>query len=79
MSNVEKYNSAFCEVFGVEVSALNDSFSNQTVDSWDSVRQLSVVTALEEAFDIMMEPEDILGFTSYTVGREIVAKYDIIL
>lgn len=77
MSNLEKYNEAFKEVFAVEDSVLNDEFSKDTVEQWDSVHQLNIIAILEETFDIMLDPEDIMGFTSYKVGREILAKFDV--
>lgn len=79
MENLEKYNDAFIEVFGVSADALNDSFSKETVEEWDSVHQLGVVSALEDAFDIMFDPEDIMELTSYAKGKELLAKYDVTL
>lgn len=73
MANIDKYNEIFTEVFGVEADALNDNFSKDTVDQWDSVHQLNLVSLAEEKFDIMLDPEDIMGFTSYAKGKEIVA------
>ena len=77
MTNLEKFNSIFCEVFSVEESALGSGFDKDSVDGWDSVRQLSLTTAIEDEFDIMLDAEDILEFTSYDNGKQIVAKYDI--
>lgn len=77
MSNIEKYNGVFAEVFNVSESALNDDFSSTSVDNWDSIMQLGLVTAIEDTFDIMLDPEDILGFKSYAIGKEIVSKYDV--
>ena len=37
MTNLEKYNQAFIEVFAVESSALNENFNKDTVEEWDSV------------------------------------------
>lgn len=76
MTNLEKYNSIFTEVFGVDVSSLNN-FSKETADQWDSVHQLNIVSLAEEAFDIMLDPEDIMGFISYTKGKEILANQGI--
>ena len=75
MTNLEKYNNAFVEVFGVETSALNDHFAKDTVDGWDSVHQLNIIALLEESFDIMFDPEDIMAFTSYVGGKELLKKY----
>lgn len=77
MECLEKYNNAFVEVFGVKAEDLNDSFGAGTVDSWDSVHQLSLITLLEESFDIMFDPEDIMEMTSYGNGRELLKKYEI--
>ena len=79
MENIEKYNNAFVQVFGAKVEILNDSYGKDTVEEWDSVHQLSLVAQLEEAFDIMFDPEDIMELTSYANGKEILAKYDVAL
>ena len=77
MTNLEKLNNIFCEVFSVEVSALNDGFDKNSVEGWDSVRQLSLTSSVEDEFDIMLDAEDILEFTSYNNAKQILAKYDI--
>lgn len=77
MTNLEKYNGIFTEVFGVEPSALNESFSKDNVDLWDSVHQLNLVSLAEETFDIMLDPEDIMAFTSYEGGKDIVRRQDV--
>ena len=77
MTNLEKLNNIFCEVFSVEASALGTGFDNKAVDGWDSVRQLSLTSAVEDAFDIMLDPEDILEFTSYDNAKTILGKYAI--
>ena len=79
MENLIKYNSVFAEVFSVTEDQLNELFDNKHVDVWDSVRQLSLTTAMEDAFDIMMDAEDIMGFTSYEAGKSILSKYDILV
>ena len=77
MTNIEKYNQAFVEVFGVNESVLNDSFAKDSVDGWDSVHQLNIIALLEESFDIMFDPEDIMEFTSYEKGKIILGKYEV--
>ncbi|WP_298114032.1 acyl carrier protein [uncultured Bacteroides sp.] len=79
MTNIEKYNQAFVEVFGVNESVLNDSFAKDSVDGWDSVHQLNIIALLEESFDIMFDPEDIMEFTSYEKGKIILGKYEVSL
>ena len=79
MTNLEKLNNIFCEVFSVDVSALNADFNKDNIDSWDSIHQLSLTSGVEDEFDIMLDAEDILGFTSYENAKEIMMKYDIII
>lgn len=79
MENIEKYNNAFMQVFGAKTEELNDNYGKETVEEWDSVHQLGLMTELEDAFDIMFDPEDIMGMTSYVKGKEILAKYDVSL
>lgn len=77
MTNLEKLNSIFCEVFSVDASSLGAGFDNKNVDGWDSVRQLSLTSAVEDAFDIMLDPEDILEFISYDNAKAILGRYEI--
>ena len=79
MENLEKYNNAFVQVFSAKSEELNDDYGKETVDEWDSVHQLSLIAGLEEAFDIMFDPEDIMDMTSYVKGKELLSKYDIAL
>ena len=77
MENFEKYNNAFVQVFGAKAGDLNDNFGKETVEEWDSVHQLSLIAELEEAFDIMLDPEDIMEMTSYAKGKKLLRKYDV--
>lgn len=77
MNNLDKYNNIFIEVFGVDLSVLNDSFGKDTVDSWDSVHQLNLVNLAEDTFDIMLDPEQIMDFTSYPKGIQILKSQGI--
>ncbi len=77
MENLEKLNNVFVEVFNVDASVLNDDFGKDTVESWDSVHQLNIIAQLEETFDLLLEPEDIMACTSFAKAKEILRKNDI--
>lgn len=74
MTNLEKYNAIFTDVFGATADQLGDNFSKETVSEWDSVHQLNIISLLEETFDLMLDTEDIMACTSYNAGKEILAK-----
>ena len=68
MSNIEKLNNIFKEIFSVDDAALAD-LNKDNVDGWDSVHQLSLTSTIEDEFDIMLDAEDIIEFTSYENGQ----------
>lgn len=77
MTNLEKLNQIFTEVFSCQESVLGQDFNKDNVEGWDSVHQLSLTTAVEDEFDIMLDVEDIIEFTSYENAKKILVKYDI--
>jgi acyl carrier protein len=79
MTNKEKYSAVFIDNFSVEESILNEKFVYQSVPDWDSVGHMGLIAGLEEAFDIMMEMDDIIDFSSYTEGIKILSKYDVVI
>ena len=78
MTNTDKYENIFMDCFAVEKSALNDEFVYQCVRTWDSVGHMSMIAAIESAFDITMETDDIIDFSSYTKGMEMLSKYGVV-
>lgn len=77
MENIEKLQNAFAEVFNVDASVLNDDFGKDTVEAWDSVHQLNIIAQIEEEFDLLLEPEDIMACTSFAKAKEILRKNDV--
>lgn len=77
MSNRDKYDQAFLESFGIERAALTQQLQYQSIPQWDSVGHMSLIAALEDAFGIMMEMDDIVDFGSYLTGIETLKKYGV--
>ncbi len=76
MTNLEKYTNAFVEAFSVKPEEAKD-LKYQGIDAWDSVGHMTLVSALEDAFDIMMDTDDIIDLSSFEKGKEILKKYDV--
>ena len=70
MTNIEKYNQVFCDNFSISEEKLND-LTYQSIQLWDSVGHMNLIAALEDEFDIMLETEDIVDFSGYKKGLEI--------
>ena len=76
MSNREKYVAAFTSTFLVDESVL-PNLKYQDIAAWDSVGHMALMTALEEAFSVEMDIDDIIEFSSFEYGLTILAKYKI--
>ena len=77
MTNLEKYNKAFMTTLEISADKINDELAYQKVATWDSVGHMGLIAELEESFDIMFDTDDIIDFSSYKKGKEILKKYNI--
>ncbi len=78
MNNKQKYDQSFMESFSIDESVLSDDLLYNSIPEWDSVGHMSLVAGLEDAFDIMFEMDDIIDFSGYKKGFEIIAKYGVV-
>jgi acyl carrier protein len=76
MENLNNYNKAFLESFGINESQLAN-LKYQDIQEWDSVGHMGLMASLEEIFNIEMDIDDIIDFSSYEKGKEIISKYKI--
>lgn len=76
MSNRDKYIAAFKDTMMVEENVLAD-LKYQGIAAWDSVGHMALMAALEEAFEIELDIDDIIEFSSFEVGKSILAKYSV--
>lgn len=76
MTNLEKYVGAFTDALTVEENETADLVYGKS-STWDSVGHMRLIANLEDAFDIMMDMDDIIDFSSFTKGKEILKKYDV--
>ena len=73
MTNLEKYDNVFADVLEVAPNALA-GLKYQDIETWDSVGHMRLVSALEETFDVMLDTDDIIDFSSYEKGKEILSR-----
>jgi acyl carrier protein len=77
MTNKERYDKVMTEALDLQPQDLNEGLVYNSMPAWDSVGHMSLMAALETEFDIMMDTEDIIDFSSYPKGMQILAKYKI--
>lgn len=76
MTNLEKYTNVFVETLQITAEQC-EGLQYQGVELWDSVGHMTLVAGIEDAFDIMLETDDIVDLSSFEKGKEILAKYDV--
>lgn len=78
MSNEELLKNAFCEGLGVKSDAVDwDTLEYRGIEQWDSVAHMQVVAEIEDAFDIMLEIDDVIAMADFKVTKDILGKYDV--
>jgi len=76
MTNPDKYAQAFVESFHVDPAVL-PTCSYRSIAVWDSIGHMELMANLEEKFGITLETEDIIDFSSFEKGKEILRKYSV--
>ena len=75
MTNLELYEQTFIQVFSLD--ALPEKLKRGEISAWDSIGHMHLIDALENAFDVMLNAEDIFDFRSFEKGKEILKKYNV--
>lgn len=76
MKNLEKYNRAFVKILKQDEKEL-PKLKYRGIAEWDSLGHMNLMGELENLFDITMSTMDILEFTSYEKGKEVLSRYDV--
>lgn len=77
MNNKEKYNKIFSDSLSVDLNIINEKLKYNDIPEWDSIGHMSLMSGLEEGFKISLDTDDIVDFSSYTKGLEILKKYKV--
>jgi acyl carrier protein len=71
----EKLQQVFASALQIDPALVVDSLRYAETPAWDSVAHMSLVAAIEEAFGIMIDAEDVIDMNSFEAAKRIVAKY----
>ena len=77
MSNKEKYQDIFIKSLSMDKSKFNTDIKYNEIPEWDSIAHMTLMAGLEEGFGITMETDDIVDFSSFKKGNEILKKYKV--
>ena len=77
MDNKQKYQDIFIESLSIEASSFNEDIKYNEISEWDSIGHMSLISGLEDKFKITFETDDVVDFSSYKKGYEILEKYGV--
>jgi len=77
MNNREKYQKVFTTSLSIDKDKLGDNLKYNDIPEWDSIGHMTLISGLEEEFNISIETDDIVDFSSFQKGQEILKKYKI--
>ena len=78
-ANEARLQAAFREALELAPDADVTALAFRTIRSWDSVGHMQLIAAIEAAFDLMLDADDVLALTSYATARAIVARHGVAL
>lgn len=76
MSTVKKYSEIFKNSLNIKDDKFNENLKYNEIDEWDSIGHMTLVAALEEEYKITLETDDIIDFSSFKKGVEILKKHN---
>ncbi len=53
------------EIFNISEHEITPASSVETIESWDSLKHMELVTAIEEAFDVIMTADEIVSMRDF--------------
>ena len=61
----EKLKKIFSTVFKINEDKIDDKSSPSTVKGWDSLKQMNLVIAIEEEFDVEFDEDQIIAMQNF--------------
>ena len=76
MNNQEIYKNCFKNSLSISDDGI-ESLEYNSIPEWDSIGHMTLMSNLEEVFKVTLETDDIVDFSSFKKGQEILNKYKI--
>ena len=77
MNNKKKYQDIFIKSLSLNSEKFNENIKYNEVPEWDSIGHMTLISGLEDGFNISLETDDIVDFSSFKKGMEILNKYKV--
>ena len=77
MKNKEKYKDVFIKSLSIDKKSFSEKIKYNDIPEWDSIGHMTLMSALEDEFKISLETDDIIDFSSFKKGINILKKYKV--
>jgi len=77
MTARDRLRGAFRAALGLPDEALVDKLEYRGIDAWDSLAHLTLVASIEDAFDIMLDTDEVIDLSSFDKAVEILQRHDV--
>ena len=75
--NLDKLKTIFKESLNIDIESVVDELTYNSIPEWDSVAHMALIAEIEDAFDIMLDTDDVLDMSSFAKAKEILVKYEV--
>lgn len=69
-----KIKEVMSSVLEIDISEIDENSSPETIEKWDSLKQMNLVVALEEEFGIVFTDEELVQLINYKLIRLILQE-----
>ena len=77
VKNKNKYIEIFIKSLSIDKKKFNEKLKYNDIPEWDSIGHMTLMSELEEGFNISIDTDDIIDFSSFKKGIQILKKYKI--
>ncbi|MCG5217241.1 acyl carrier protein [Streptosporangium sp. KLBMP 9127] len=75
MEHLDRLSTVFRGALGLAPDARVDALEYRSVPQWDSLAHMSLIAAIEEEFDVMIDTDDVLDMSSFAKAVALLEKH----
>ena len=73
----QKLRELLSKIFEVPLNAISENASPDTIETWDSLRHMNLVVALEQAFNVELSDDQVVEILSYKLIKIVLQEHGV--
>jgi acyl carrier protein len=73
----QKLRELLSKIFEVPLNAISENASPDTIETWDSLRHMNLVVALEQAFNVELSDDQVVEILSYKLIKIVLQEHEV--